>query len=46
MHEVVHNAKGERNIHLVTAPTTLPFLDKGFGMWEAVTMRAVKSGQG
>ena len=45
MHEVIHNASGEHILHIVTGPTTLPFMDMGFGMWEAVTMRAVKSGK-
>ena len=45
MHEVVHNASGEHVLHIITGPATLPFMDMGFGMWEAVTMRAVRSGK-
>ena len=45
MHEVIHNASGEHILHIVTGPATLPFMDMGFGMWEAVVMRAVRSGK-
>lgn len=45
MQEMVHNASGEHVLHIISGPTTLPFMDMGFGMWEAVTMRAVRSGK-
>ena len=42
IHEVVHLDK-EYTLHLVTPPTTLPYMDLGFGMWQVLTRRLAKS---
>jgi hypothetical protein len=45
MHEVYHT-DAEHVMHLANAgPTTLPFMHIGFGIWEEVVMRAVRSGK-
>ncbi len=44
MHEVVETDSAH-SLHLKTPRNTLVFLDLGFGIWETVVMRAVRSGQ-
>ncbi|HUO51423.1 MAG TPA: DUF2911 domain-containing protein [Gemmatimonadaceae bacterium] len=44
MHEVIRSDSAYA-LDLLTPPTTLPYLDLGFGMWQAVTMRLVRSGK-
>jgi hypothetical protein len=45
MHEVYHT-DAEHTLHLAKAgPATLPFMHLGFGVWETVVMRAVRSGK-
>ena len=43
IHEVVHTDSAH-TLHIVTPANTLPFMNLGFGMWQAVTMRLAKSG--
>ena len=42
--EVVHTDSAHE-LHLVTPPSTLPFLDLGFGMWQVLTRRLAASHQ-
>jgi hypothetical protein len=42
--EVIHT-KEASELQLATPRNTLPFMDLGFGMWQAVTMRLMRSGR-
>jgi hypothetical protein len=44
LHEVVHTDSAHE-LHLVTPPNTLPFMDLGFGMWQVLTRRLAASGK-
>ncbi len=44
IHEVAQS-DSTRTMHIVTPPTTLPYMNHGFGMWEAAVMRAVEGGK-
>ncbi len=44
IHEVAQS-DSTRTMHIVTPPTTLPYMNLGFGMWEVAVMRAVKGGK-
>jgi hypothetical protein len=44
IHEVIHTDSA-RTMHIVVANTVIPFMNYGFGMWEALVMRAVKGGK-
>lgn len=44
IHEVAHTDSAH-TLHIIDPATTLPFMNLGFGMWQVVTMRLMKSGQ-